>query len=221
MAVLQRVAPPPRTLHMALPVIAAVAAWGLVVLYRIPRKREPGRDWSIVVPLLAAAWAASQPIAHAAILRAGKVPGEVGANFCSEGYFVDGGLIVARLRPELAAGAVLVAEQHSGIIESVQYEMLRAGLSPVLAYAQARGTPPGPLADADHFFVVLNRSHLGGVSGPGDIADLFGMDRGSFRDAFAVPVLLARLDISDLYRVDRRSPPDGATPPPVRIRYPM
>jgi hypothetical protein len=73
----------------------------------------------------------------------------------------------------------------------------------------------------DHFYVALNRSHLGGMSGPGDIADLFGMDRRSLRDAFAVPVLLARLAISDLYRVDRRTPPDSAAAVPVRIRYPM
>lgn len=221
LAAVQRVAPPPRTLHMLLPLAAGLAACGLAALYRIVRRREPGREWPIAIVVLAAVWAISQPIAHAAIIRGGMVPGQVGSNFCSEGYFVDGGLIVARLRPELAAGRVLVAEQSSGIIESVQYEMLRAGFPPTLAYAQARGSAPGPLAGTDHFYVALNRSHLGRDSSPRDVADMFGQDPRAFAELFESPLLIARLDISDLYRVDRRTPPDDPPAHPVRIRYPI
>jgi hypothetical protein len=199
----QRVAPFPRVFNFLFPVVAGFASFGLAVAFRkLPRLsgKRAQYVWVAMVIMISGYWGIHR-------LRVPCVPvaGAEGINQCAEGYFVDAEAIVDDLNPVLQQRDALVAHVYSGIVESTRFYFLEAHKQPTLVHAYSPGKGLHQLDKYDQLFVVTRRDAPPLAKDGADVLKMFNCSREDFEKTFDNPELVASYQISDLYRLRRKS----------------
>ena len=223
--VLQRTAPPHRTLSLLFPLAAMIASYGLVYIIDASTGRLLSRRIGAAAALallVAGLWTGARiargtyadPDAPQTVWTANA---SHSANCCAEGFFRDADTIVHSLDAALRQGETIVAHTHSGIVISLQYYLLQRGHSPVQAYPfepklgvrQLRGQP---------VFVVIDRVPADSMKRRTDIAAVLGVPADELALAYGTPELAGQFAASDVYRV---IPHDPAQRRRLPIVYPF
>jgi hypothetical protein len=199
----QRIAPPPRVFHFLFAIAAGFAAYGLSMAFKklpIQTGRLQQYVWAATVVVISGYVGASRLLVPCA-----PVPGAEGINQCAEGFFVDSKAIVSDLKPILREHDALVAHVYSGIVESTQFYMLEANKQPTLVHAYSPGKGLHQLDKYDQLFVVTRRAAPPSAKDGADVLKMFNCSREDFEKTFDNPELVASYQISDLYRLRRKS----------------
>lgn len=217
----RRVAPPPRTIHFLYPLFAAFVACGI---HAVAGRWLHSRRWQYVAIIaFSAVWAASRISAggfgwqRESPPRDPRVRGPFAANACAEGYYVDAAAIVDRFEDEIKGGALLVAYVYSGAVETVQFELVRRGLSPVRARPVRDRDTLARVADARDVLVLIMP-----IAGGPDLRtpyDLLHTDSATLTRRFSAPELVATFAVTNVFRMRQLDPPDTLRLRPV-LTYP-
>ena len=195
----QRVAPFPRVFNFLFPIIAGFASYGLHMSFRklhIVSGKRGQYVWAAMVIMISCYWGVHR-------LRAPCGPG--GSNQCAEGYFVDAQAIVNDLNPVLQKRDALVAHVYSGIVETTRFYLLEANRQPTLVHAYSPRKGLHQLDEYDQLFVATRRDELPAPKDAADVLKMFNCSPEDFDKAFDNPELIASYQMSDLYRLRRKS----------------
>ena len=199
----QRIAPPPRVFHFLFAIAAGIASYGLSLSFKklhIRSNRLARYVWVAVVILISGYLGISR-----LLIPCAPFPGAEGINQCAEGFFVDSKAIVADMKPVLRERDALVAHVHSGIVESTQFYMLEANRQSTLVHAYSPNKGLRQLDKYDQLFVVTRRDETPSSKDGADVLKMFNCSREDFEKTFDNPELVASYQISDLYRLRRKS----------------
>ena len=221
---LRQLAPPPRTLHFAFPAVAAVSAHGLMTIYkRLRLGRWSGVLWPLLVLAISLFWAGARIRDGGSVWfqARNELTGYESVNSCAEGYFPDAEGIVNMLREDLERGGVMYAHVYSGIVEPLQYYLLDAGFSPVLAqpYRPQRG--PDQLQHHESVNIIVKRQNRERKARRRDVLSLLRLEEAAYDTLFSRPLLIARFLTSDVYRLEVERPYlERSSRKPGAITYP-
>lgn len=202
---LQRVAPLPRHFNFLFPIIVGFASYGLSMFYRklsIRRVAASQYVWVGLVIVISVSWGIQRLMVPCV-----PFPGAEGINHCAEGFFVDAKAIVNDLNPVLRERDAVVAHVHSGIVESAGFYLLGANRQPTLVQAYYPGKGLHQLDRYDQVFVVTRRDAPQSQKDEDqtDVEKMFSCSHEDFEREFDKPELVSRYQISDLYRLHRKS----------------
>jgi hypothetical protein len=201
----QRIAPLPRHFNFLFPIFAGFASYGLSMFFRklpIRKPRAAQYLWIALVIVISGYWGIRRLMVPCA-----PFPGAEGINQCAEGFFVDAKTIVNDLKPILRERDALVAHVNSGIVESSQFYLLEANRRPTLVHAYSPGKGLHQLDKYDQLFVVTRRNapQSRAAEDRADVEKMFSCSHEDFERTFDNPELVASYQISDLYRLRRKS----------------
>jgi hypothetical protein len=199
----QRVAPFPRVFNFLFPIIAGFPSYGLAMAFRRSRVVSGKRAqyvWAALVLMIAGYWGVQR-------IRTpcGPIPGGIGPNQCAEGYFADAQAIVNDLNPVLQNHDVLVAQVYSGIVETTQFYFLEAKKQPTVVHGYSPHKGLHQLDGYDKLFVATRRDGLPPPKDGAGVLKMFNCSPEDFDKAFENPELIASYQMSDLYRLRRKS----------------
>jgi hypothetical protein len=126
-------------------------------------------------------------------------------NQCAEGYFVDAQAIVNNLNPVLQERDALVAHVYSGIVETTRFYLLEANRQPTLVHAYSPRKGLHQLDKYDQLFVATRRDEFSTPNDGADVVTMFNCSPEDFDKAFDNPELIASYQMSQLYRLRRKS----------------
>ncbi|MEJ2239545.1 MAG: glycosyltransferase family 39 protein [Gemmatimonadales bacterium] len=219
----RRIVPWPRVLTFAFPAAAMLSAHGLATIYgRLGRGGSSRILWAVLVLLACLIWGGARISDGGSVWLQGrsKLTGYEGINSCAEGYFADAEPIVQRLHDDLDKGAVVYADVYSGIVEPLQYYLLDAGFSPLLAQPYRPWCPLEQLSQREEAYFVVKLPVENGMDSTG-FSSLLGLEEEAYDVSLSKPQLIAKFVTSDIYRIESRHRHVGQTDRiPLSITYP-
>jgi hypothetical protein len=204
----QRVAPFPRVLNFLFPIMAGFAAYGLSTGFR---KIQPtnfawaANVWAAIVIMVCGYWGVSR-----LMIPNLPFPGAEGINQCAEGYFVDARAIVNDLGPVLGERGALVAYEYSGMAEPSRFYFVQSNRPYTLVHAYDRTKGLRQLEKYDQLFIVTQRAlddqgRLQSTPDEDDVLKALAAAKDDFERTFKRPQLISSYQVSDVYRLQRRS----------------
>ena len=196
----QRVAPFPRVFNFLFPITAGFASYGLHRLFRklhIVSGKRAQYVWAAMVIMISGYWG---------VHRLRTPCGPEGNNQCADGYFVDAQSIVNDLNPVLQRqDALVVAQVSDEIVDATRFYLLEANRQPTLVHAYSPRKGLDQLDEYNHLFVVIRRDESPTPKDGAGVMKMFNCLPEDFDKAFDNPELIASYQMSDLYRLRRKS----------------
>jgi hypothetical protein len=209
-AVGQRMVPPARTLLLGFPYVAAVAAYGAVtVLERVSPRPVVAAIAVVASVVVPAGWMAARNARAAEVAASASGAGVVdfgadGVNCWADGYFADAEAVAVWTSGATSSDRPLVIHVHSGMSETVRFYLCRLGV-PLIRVHPFRPDVGLRQLDAHDEVLVLRRLTPAGRSDMQSVSTALEVPLGELESLFEPPEVVARLSISEIVLLRRRT----------------